>query len=54
MRATAANGIKHSGEIALTPEPGPTPSEVEVLNAVVDEAAKVGGCHHSGLPERHR
>ena len=38
----AAKGIKHTGEIALTPEPGPTPQEIEVLKAVVDEAAKVG------------
>jgi len=42
IRAMAAKGIKHTGEIALTPEPGPTPQEMEVLKAVVDEAAKVG------------
>ena len=42
IRAMAARGIKHTGEIALTPEPGPTPQEIEVLKAVVDEAAKVG------------
>jgi imidazolonepropionase-like amidohydrolase len=42
VRAMAAKGIKHTGEIALTPEPGPTPQEIEVLKAVVDEAAKVG------------
>jgi len=42
IRAMAAKGIKHTGEIALTPEPGPTPQEIEVLKAVVDEAAKVG------------
>ena len=42
VRAMAAKGIKHTGEIALTPEPGPTPAEIEVLKAVVDEAAKVG------------
>jgi len=42
IRAMAAKGIKHTGEIALTPEPGPTPSEIEVLKAVVDEAAKAG------------
>jgi imidazolonepropionase-like amidohydrolase len=42
VRAMAAKGIKHTGEIALTPEPGPTPQEIEVLRAVVDEAAKVG------------
>jgi imidazolonepropionase-like amidohydrolase len=42
VRAMAAKGIKHTGEIALTPESGPTPQEIEVLKAVVDEAAKVG------------
>jgi len=42
VRAMAAKGIKHTGEIALTPEPGPTPQEIEVLKAVVDEAAKAG------------
>jgi len=42
IRAMAAKGIKHTGEIGLTPEPGPTPQEIEVLKAVVDEAAKVG------------
>ena len=42
VRAMAAKGIKHTGEIALTPEPGPSSQEIEVLKAVVDEAAKVG------------
>ena len=42
VRAMAAKGIKHTGEIALTPEPGPPPQEIEVLKAVVDEAARVG------------
>ena len=42
IRAMAAKGIKHTGEIALTPEPGPTPAEIDVLKAVVDEAAKAG------------
>jgi imidazolonepropionase-like amidohydrolase len=42
IRAMAAKGIKHTGEIALTPEPGPTPQELDVLKAVVDEAAKAG------------
>jgi imidazolonepropionase-like amidohydrolase len=42
VRAMAARGIRHTGEIGLTPEPGPTPREIEVLKAVVDEAAKVG------------
>ncbi len=42
IRAMAAKGIKHTGEIALTPEPGPPPQEIEVLKAVVDEANKAG------------
>jgi imidazolonepropionase-like amidohydrolase len=42
IRAMAAKGIKHTGEIALTPLPGPTPEEIAVLKATVDEAAKVG------------
>ena len=42
IRAMAAKGIKHTGEIALTPEPGPTAAELAVLAAVVDEAAKAG------------
>lgn len=42
VRAMSAKGIKHTGEIALTPEPGPPPQEIEVLKAVVDEAAKAG------------
>jgi imidazolonepropionase-like amidohydrolase len=42
VRAMAAKGIKHTGEIALTPVPGPTPEEIAVLKATVDEAAKAG------------
>ena len=42
IRAMAAKGIKNTGEIALTPEPGPPPAEIEVIKAVVDEAAKAG------------
>ncbi len=42
IRAMAAKGIKHTGEISLTPEPGPPAAEIEVLKATVDEAAKVG------------
>jgi imidazolonepropionase-like amidohydrolase len=42
IRTMAAKGIKHTGEIALTPEPGPTPEEIAVLKAVVDEGAKLG------------
>ena len=42
VQALAARGIKHTGEIALTPEPAPPQSEIEVLKAIVDEAKKVG------------
>ena len=42
VRAMAAKGIKHTGEMAVTPEPGPPPAEIEVLKATLDEAAKVG------------
>jgi imidazolonepropionase-like amidohydrolase len=42
VRALAAKGVKHTGEISLTPEPGPPAGEIEVLKAIVDEAAKAG------------
>jgi imidazolonepropionase-like amidohydrolase len=42
IRKMAAMGIKFTGEIALTPLPGPTPEELEILRAVVDEAKKAG------------
>lgn len=42
IRAMATKGIMHTGEIVLTPEPGPTPQEIEILKAVVDEGAKAG------------
>src|SRR5665213_4392388 len=42
IRAMAANGIRFTGEIALTPVPGPSEKELEVLRAVVDESKKVG------------
>jgi imidazolonepropionase-like amidohydrolase len=42
IRKMAGMGIKFTGEIALTPIPGPTEKELEVLRAVVDEAKKVG------------
>ena len=38
----AAMGVKFTGEIALTPVPGPTEKEMEVLRAVVDEGKKAG------------
>jgi imidazolonepropionase-like amidohydrolase len=42
VQAMAAKGIKHTAEIALTPEPAPPQAEIEVLKAIVDEARKVG------------
>ena len=42
VRKIAALGIKFTGEIALTPKPGPTPKEMETLRAIVDESKKVG------------
>jgi hypothetical protein len=42
VQAMAASGIKHTAEIALTPEPAPPQAEIEVLKAIVDEAKKVG------------
>jgi imidazolonepropionase-like amidohydrolase len=42
VQALAARGIKHTGEIGLTPEPAPPQSEIEVLKSIVDEARKVG------------
>jgi imidazolonepropionase-like amidohydrolase len=42
IRRMAALGIKFTGEISLTPVPGPSDKEIEVLKAVVDEAKKAG------------
>ncbi len=42
VQALAAKGIKHTGEIGLTPEPAPPQAEIETLKAIVDEAKKVG------------
>ena len=42
IRQMAARGIRHTGEISLTPEPGPTAEEIAILEAIVDEAAKAG------------
>ena len=42
IRAMAAKGIRHTGEIAITPEPFPPFAELEVLRAAVDEGAKAG------------
>jgi imidazolonepropionase-like amidohydrolase len=42
VRQLAAQGIKYTGEIALTPVPGPSPQDIEVLKAIVDEGQKAG------------
>lgn len=42
VRKMAAMGIKFTGEISLTPKPGPTPQELDTLRAIVDEAKKSG------------
>ncbi len=42
VRKLAAMGVRFTGEIALTPVPGPSAEEIEVLKAVVDEGKKAG------------
>jgi imidazolonepropionase-like amidohydrolase len=42
VRKMAAQGIKFTGEIALTPKPGPTAKEMETLRAILDESKKAG------------
>ncbi|MCU1339407.1 MAG: hypothetical protein JWO19_4988 [Bryobacterales bacterium] len=42
VRKIAEMGIKYTGEIALTPKPGPSAKELETLRAIVDESKKVG------------
>jgi len=42
VRKMAAMGIKYTGEIALTPVPGPSEKEIETLKAILDEGNKVG------------
>jgi imidazolonepropionase-like amidohydrolase len=42
VKKMAEMGIKFTAEIALTPEPGPTEQEMEVLRAIVDEGKKDG------------
>jgi len=42
IRKMAAMGVKYTGEISLTPVPGPTEQELTVLRAVVDEGKKAG------------
>ena len=42
IQALAMAGVKHTGEINLTPEPAPPQAQMEVLKAIVEEAGKVG------------
>jgi imidazolonepropionase-like amidohydrolase len=42
IRKMAAMGVKFTGEIALTPVPGPSERELEILRAIVDEGKKAG------------
>jgi imidazolonepropionase-like amidohydrolase len=42
VREMAAAGIEWTGEISLTPKPRPSLHDIAVLEAIVDEAAKVG------------
>src|SRR5215470_2288221 len=42
IRKLAEMGVRFTGEIALTPVPGPSDQELEVLRAVVDEGKKAG------------
>ncbi len=42
VRKLVELGIKYSGEIALTPKPGPPPQQLENLRAAVDESKNAG------------
>jgi imidazolonepropionase-like amidohydrolase len=42
IREMAAMGVRFTGEIALTPVPGPSGEELDVLRAVLDEADAAG------------
>lgn len=42
VRRIAGLGIKFTGEIALTPIPGPSEKEIETLKAILDEGQKAG------------
>ena len=42
IRKMAEQGIKFTGEISLTPRPGPPPQEIETLKAILDEGKKAG------------
>src|SRR5690606_10346204 len=53
VRELAEMGIEWTGEISLTPEPRPSFEAIEVLKAIVDEAAKAGvtvQVHAAGTP----
>ena len=40
VRRIAALGIKYTGEISVTPKPGPSAQELETLRAILDEGKK--------------
>jgi imidazolonepropionase-like amidohydrolase len=42
IRQMKAAGIDYTGEISLTPVPGPSAQELEVLRAILDEGKKAG------------
>jgi len=42
IRKMAEMGVRFTGEIGLTPVPGPSEQELEVLRAIVDEGKKAG------------
>ena len=42
IRKMAEMGVKFTGEIGLTPVPGPSAQEIDILKAVVDEGKKAG------------
>ena len=42
IRDMAMKGIKYTGEIGVTPEPGPPPEQIAILQAAIDEGKKVG------------
>jgi imidazolonepropionase-like amidohydrolase len=42
IRKLAALGVRYTGEMLLSPVPGPTAREMEALAAMMDEGAKVG------------
>ena len=42
IRKLAAMGVQYTGEILVTPVPGPTPEEMAIIAAALDEGRKVG------------